>query len=313
MFDRCVKIQTDKINMGTQIRSGLIAIIFGNIVPGVAASGSNIGGLIAAAVISFFCLVAAVVMVFIAFLWRDWYLKRQLQKGKRRVARNLAPLRLWRSRSKPSLNTTPASARRIIGVASRESTMNRQQLIRGDSWFSQVQGGKRFEEKVQTIELEAEEDDVVVAEIMPDENNIRSTQHLRTTYTQQTTPTSYVTTRLGDEETSFSRPNGTTTTDTVASGLGNTYYVPISKGPAASAASQMSQTTAPSRISYEPYHVHSAHLSQTTRPQNGNTDIFITPLIPTSSKRAAMMEFDSDEEAGNVPNPKAREEVDVLF
>lgn len=300
----------------------LFYVILLELIPGALCYDYDIGGLVAAAVFSAVFIMATVVMLIILFMWRDWYMRRMARVGRFRIPREKwnffygkRPLR----NNSPSLLSTPRSERRVnipmhemrhtIGMpGSRVTTLSRAAEPHTDAWITQLPPSNHYEEKTKTIKFDPEEDAVIVADVLPD---YTQTTNLRSTQLRASNGPAYVIT-------SSAPPNLTTTQSSSyhTANQNSTVFVPYKADSRPSA--HLSQTT-DGRVSQKPYHVQVSQLSQTTRPASGKSDIFITPLIPSSKDsgderegpQSAVMMFDSDDEAGNIPNRQRQD--DVLF
>ncbi|XP_052788804.1 uncharacterized protein LOC128223564 [Mya arenaria] len=312
-MDRCAKVGLVLFLVSDFIQDGACGSEDGK---------GNIGGLVAATVAAFFCLLAIVIMIMVALLWRDWYMQRQLRKGRRRVPRRSTRKSFWRSQSQHSLTLTPQSQRklkvRVVPTTGNKHTSGSGEQMHADAWVTSLPPVVATEEKIRTLQFEPEEEEaVIVADIMPDQNNLRETRHLRSTtqpkhYTQDFL---HATTKA---EVTSSQPTQQIITLTTASRETNpdmrTTYVPLGSERATHSYTNLG-VTAPAVKSHESYHVRATQISQTARPTSDQqSDIFISPLIPDTSRPqdADVIIFDSDDEAGNIPNIYGQK-GDVLY
>ncbi|WAQ97412.1 hypothetical protein MAR_030102 [Mya arenaria] len=261
-MDRCAKVGLVLFLVSDFIQDGACGSEDGK---------GNIGGLVAATVAAFFCLLAIVIMIMVA---RDWYMQRQLRKGRRRVPRRSTRKSFWRSQSQHSLTLTPQSQRKLKMPGSLLCLLS-----------------------------------------LPPRR--RETRHLRSTtqpkhYTQDFL---HATTKA---EVTSSQPTQQIITLTTASRETNpdmrTTYVPLGSERATHSYTNLG-VTAPAVKSHESYHVRATQISQTARPTSDQqSDIFISPLIPDTSRPqdADVIIFDSDDEAGNIPNIYGQK-GDVLY
>lgn len=143
----------------------------------------------------------------------------------------------------------------------------------------------------QTMDFEAEPEDVIVADVMPDQ-----TQPPRDSG-------QYVTM----SNTTYQTQN-TTLVDTVRNSDPNVTYVPLRETLARADSPQLQTTSRV--IQYEPVHVQAVGVSQTSRPTSSVRNDYTTAMPAAGSQQADVVVFgDSDDEAGFTPN---RQE-DVLF
>lgn len=174
------------------------------------------------------------------------------------------------------------------------------------------------------MKLEAEEDNVIVAEVLPETNLHTTKQSVQPVIITSSQPSTRQTVKYQDpSNTTFVSYNADTT-------------------PSTTQATHIQQTATPQHVSYKPYHVQvkmaqadepaqyfsqtTRPIQQTTRPANqlsktmptgtGRSDIFIQPIVPASdpldNQATGVVVFDSDDEAGNIPTTRQTEDV-VLF
>lgn len=196
---------------------------------------------------------------------------------------------------------------------SRVTTLSRGRELPADAWLTQLPAGtNQVEEKTRTMRFEPEEEAIIVADVLPDQEK---TTHFTSTNLRTSNGPAYVVTSSAptDATTSQQRTSYQTTSQN------STVYVPYRETNPKTSAYLSKTTTEPAGS--KPYHVKVSQISQTTRPEmmtqqaGGKDDIFISPLIPQSSAvdrdqgKTAVLSFDSDDEAGNIPNKQAEDSI----
>jgi len=95
-----------------------------------------------------------------------------------------------------------------------------------------------------------------------------------------------------------------------------TTYVPLNTSSAPAQNAAKLRQTAPAHVAMEINYKHPRDLSQTTRPTSQQSEHhFIQPSIPSGRKskedagESGVVMFDSDDDAGNIPNPLANPAV----
>lgn len=303
----------------------LLCVLILESISGTLCYDYDVGGLVASSLAAFIFLVAIVIMAIVAVLWRDWYMKRQAARGRYRIPREEWRLFKFNTmRRADSQIGTPRSDRRMnmrmYNIAhmpgSKTTTIDRQEPST-DAWVTRLTPSNYYEEKSKTINLEPEEENVIVADVLPD-------TYMRST-TRTVQPVVITTSQSGLNQANTYQDASRTT------------YVPLQPKTSLSATRAAEIQPTREHIKYEPYHVHvkmaqgdqqtsrgvtqttqsARQLSKTMPAGGGREDFFIQPIVPTSNQpynqTAGVVVFDSDDEAGNIPARTQQSEDLVLF
>ncbi|KAL4239670.1 hypothetical protein ACF0H5_000476 [Mactra antiquata] len=245
-------------------------------IPGVSCYDYNVVGLVISSLVAFFLIIPIIVMIFMLVQWRDWYLDKKTKEGRIKMPRDewyIFPRKT--KRKTQTLVSTPKSERRVLRMQnvyqpdSRTTTLSlphdQQQVV----MVPVPHPDSKFEEKTQTLQLEGEEEPVIVADLLPDN---QQQLHYRNPHVQDVV----ITSRHDEQIIGGGRPSSYTVSQQPDSD-GNTLYVSINQD---TSPKYVSQTVPTRTVEHKPYHVQltsvpyaGSSLSQTMVPPTTTAEV----------------------------------------
>lgn len=152
-------------------------VVILSVLPGSLGDNYNVGGLVAASIISFFAFVAMIVMLVLVVTWNHWFPRYQNWKGRTKRPRPIKPkfdfppqqngvqhIPLSNQNSRPG--SRPSTQRGGIVSKPQNGTPAVYSAVNpSDSWI-QGTSPTGYEEKAGQINFGEEEEDVIVTEIL---------------------------------------------------------------------------------------------------------------------------------------------------
>lgn len=153
-------------------------VVMFSILPGSLGDNYNVGGLVAASIVSFFAFVAMIVMLVLVVTWNHWFPRYQNWRGRTKRPRPIKPKLDFppqqngvqhiplsnQNSSRPG--SRPSTQRGVIVSKSQNGAPAVYSAVKpSDSW-TQANSPTGYEEKTGQINFGEEEDEVIVTEIL---------------------------------------------------------------------------------------------------------------------------------------------------